>query len=349
MSVQMEVCISVHMYVYMSVRMSVYVHMASMQVQELSQSGDFFWNNTQVKVWQGRVEGLSTTFLEPCNGMFWVGCVYGRNDDANRFNFFCNAALEYLRHHAGGSRCAVNAGFTLSVTLCMHVVQMSCMHVVHACCAWCCARCHACMLCMLVVHVAWPCLYLNVGFSTLHHAQCQCQDAVSMPGCIITLRFSLLEQQIWPGTYLVWALARASMICFTNAKLTCSSSIKPTTICTAERSLALINDDRQHTLNAQHSFHERACSPRMAISTKKAGTPATVTINCYSVSGIQQFGRCCQMTAVVCRPDIIHCHDWPTAPVCYGDKGPSKSVFTIHNLNFGADLIGRAMQAAQVP
>lgn len=121
------------------------------EVQELSQSGDFFWNNTQVKVWQGRVEGLKTTFLEPCNGMFWVGCVYGRNDDANRFNFFCNAALEYLRHHAGGS-----------------------------------------------------------------------------------------------------------------------------------------------------------------------------------------------------RPDIIHCHDWPTAPVCYGDKGPSKSVFTIHNLNFGADLIGRAMQAAQV-
>ena len=52
--------------------------------------------------------------------------------------------------------------------------------------------------------------------------------------------------------------------------------------------------------------------------------------------------------ACVCRPDIIHCHDWPTAPVCYGDKGPSKSVFTIHNLNFGADLIGRAMQAAQV-
>lgn len=51
---------------------------------------------------------------------------------------------------------------------------------------------------------------------------------------------------------------------------------------------------------------------------------------------------------VVCRPDIIHCHDWPSAPVCYGDKGPSKSIFTIHNLNFGADLIGRAMQAAQV-
>ena len=51
---------------------------------------------------------------------------------------------------------------------------------------------------------------------------------------------------------------------------------------------------------------------------------------------------------VACRPDILHCHDWPSAPVCYGDKGPSKSIFTIHNLNFGADLIGRAMQAAQV-
>ncbi len=99
------------MYVTMSVHMSVYVHTASMQVQELSQSGDFFWNNTQVKVWQGRVEGLKTTFLEPCNGMFWVGCVYGRNDDANRFNFFCNAALEYLRNHAGGSRCALNAEY----------------------------------------------------------------------------------------------------------------------------------------------------------------------------------------------------------------------------------------------
>ena len=99
------------MYVTMSVHMPVYVYMASMQVQELSQSGDFFWNNTQVKVWQGRVEGLKTTFLEPCNGMFWVGCVYGRNDDANRFNFFCNAALEYLRNHAGGSRCALNAEY----------------------------------------------------------------------------------------------------------------------------------------------------------------------------------------------------------------------------------------------
>ena len=91
-----------------------------MQVQELSQSGDFFWSNTQVKVWQGKVEGLSTTFLEPCNGMFWVGCVYGRNDDANRFNFFCNAALEYLRHHSGGSRYELQLKAKCPVLGCCH-------------------------------------------------------------------------------------------------------------------------------------------------------------------------------------------------------------------------------------
>ena len=126
---------SLNIGVTMSVHMSVYAHTASMQVQELSQLGDFFWNNTQVKVWQGQVEGLRTTFLEPCNGMFWVGCVYGRNDDANRFNFFCNAALEYLRHHAGGSRYAVNAEHQVFVVLCIRVLHACWSDVMHACCA----------------------------------------------------------------------------------------------------------------------------------------------------------------------------------------------------------------------
>ena len=49
----------------------------------------------------------------------------------------------------------------------------------------------------------------------------------------------------------------------------------------------------------------------------------------------------------VCRPDIVHAHDWPTAPVAFGDLGGHcRSIFTIHNLNYGADLIGRAMLAA---
>lgn len=54
-----------------------------------------------VQVWVGEVEGVKTTFLEPTSGAFWVGCIYGRNDDAARFGFFCGAAVEYLKHHAG--------------------------------------------------------------------------------------------------------------------------------------------------------------------------------------------------------------------------------------------------------
>ncbi|KAL3521994.1 hypothetical protein ACH5RR_014828 [Cinchona calisaya] len=49
--------------------------------------------------------------------------------------------------------------------------------------------------------------------------------------------------------------------------------------------------------------------------------------------------------------DIIHCHDWSSAPVAwlfkelYMHYGRSKArvVFTIHNLEFGAQLIGKAM------
>lgn len=51
------------------------------------------------------------------------------------------------------------------------------------------------------------------------------------------------------------------------------------------------------------------------------------------------------------QPDIIHCHDWSSAPVSwlfkdhYKHYGLSKArvVFTIHNLEFGAQLIGKAM------
>ena len=51
--------------------------------------------------------------------------------------------------------------------------------------------------------------------------------------------------------------------------------------------------------------------------------------------------------------DIIHSHDWSSAPVSwlhseqyshYG-LGNARSVFTIHNLEFGQALIGRAMAA----
>lgn len=49
--------------------------------------------------------------------------------------------------------------------------------------------------------------------------------------------------------------------------------------------------------------------------------------------------------------DIIHCHDWTSAPVTWLFKEQyiryglrkARLVFTIHNLEFGADIIGKAM------
>jgi len=66
------------------------------QVEDLRQEGSFAFGGTQVRVWRGVVEGLNTTFLEPENGHFWRGCIYGRNDDAVRFEFHCGSALHYL-------------------------------------------------------------------------------------------------------------------------------------------------------------------------------------------------------------------------------------------------------------
>lgn len=56
----------------------------------------YFWGGTEIKVWFGKVEGLSVYFLEPQNGFFWKGCVYGCKNDGERFGFFCHAALEFL-------------------------------------------------------------------------------------------------------------------------------------------------------------------------------------------------------------------------------------------------------------
>ncbi|XP_037487272.1 starch synthase 3, chloroplastic/amyloplastic-like [Triticum dicoccoides] len=64
-------------------------------VKDLHCRQSFTWGGTEIKVWFGKVEGISVYFLEPQNGMFWVGCVYGRNDES-RFGFFCHSALEFL-------------------------------------------------------------------------------------------------------------------------------------------------------------------------------------------------------------------------------------------------------------
>jgi glycogen synthase len=49
------------------------------------------------------------------------------------------------------------------------------------------------------------------------------------------------------------------------------------------------------------------------------------------------------------QPDILHCHDWQSAPVSWGERpNNAKVAFTIHNLNYGADLVGRAMATCEV-
>ncbi|XP_062226816.1 starch synthase 3, chloroplastic/amyloplastic-like [Phragmites australis] len=64
-------------------------------VKDLHYRQSFAWGGTEIKVWFGKVEDLPVYFLEPQNGMFWVGCVYGKNDES-RFGFFCHSALEFL-------------------------------------------------------------------------------------------------------------------------------------------------------------------------------------------------------------------------------------------------------------
>lgn len=57
---------------------------------------NFDFGGCGITVTKCRVEGVMVFFVEPSNGMFARDAVYGWNDDASRFNFFCNAALEFL-------------------------------------------------------------------------------------------------------------------------------------------------------------------------------------------------------------------------------------------------------------
>ncbi|GJP84436.1 hypothetical protein CLOP_g14493 [Closterium sp. NIES-67] len=65
-------------------------------IQDMQDRGSFAWGGTNWRMWFGYVEGIGVHFLEPENGIFWVGCIYGRKDDGARFGTFCNAALEFL-------------------------------------------------------------------------------------------------------------------------------------------------------------------------------------------------------------------------------------------------------------
>lgn len=74
-------------------------------VEDLVFEKEFGWDNTSVKVWRGTVEGLETVFLEPCNGLFWVGRIYtDMGSDRHRFGVFCACAIKYLLYERGGQR-----------------------------------------------------------------------------------------------------------------------------------------------------------------------------------------------------------------------------------------------------
>ena len=51
---------------------------------------------TTIVVTRHVVENIQVFFVEPQNGFFGVDSVYGRDDDGVKFDFFCNAALEFL-------------------------------------------------------------------------------------------------------------------------------------------------------------------------------------------------------------------------------------------------------------
>ncbi|CAO2842539.1 unnamed protein product [Amaranthus hypochondriacus] len=65
-------------------------------VKDFHYTKSYSWGGTEIKVWFGKVEGLSVHFLEPLNGLFRTGSVYIGRNDGERFGFFCHAALEYL-------------------------------------------------------------------------------------------------------------------------------------------------------------------------------------------------------------------------------------------------------------
>uniref|UniRef100_A0A7N0SWD3 starch synthase n=1 Tax=Kalanchoe fedtschenkoi TaxID=63787 RepID=A0A7N0SWD3_KALFE len=66
------------------------------EVKDLQYRRTISWSGFEIKVWFGKVEGLSVYFLEPQNRFFSEGRVYGCNNDGERFGFFCHAALEFL-------------------------------------------------------------------------------------------------------------------------------------------------------------------------------------------------------------------------------------------------------------
>ncbi|KAJ0984467.1 hypothetical protein J5N97_002823 [Dioscorea zingiberensis] len=94
-----------------------------------------------------------------------------------------------------------------------------------------------------------------------------------------------------------------------------------------------------------------------AVDLAKAILEKKFSVGCiYGRNDAERFGFFCHaaleyLLQTGSHPDILHCHDWSSAPVAwlfkehYKQYGLSSArvVFTIHNLEFGAHFIGKAM------
>ena len=71
-------------------------------IQDFTEITGFSWGATYNRVYHGKVEDIDTYFIDPENGMFRVGMIYGTDyleipmTDAERFGFFSKAALEFM-------------------------------------------------------------------------------------------------------------------------------------------------------------------------------------------------------------------------------------------------------------
>ena len=71
-------------------------------IQDFKEITGFSWGATYNRVFHGKVEDIDTYFIDPENGMFRVGMIYGTDyleipmTDAERFGFFSKAALEFM-------------------------------------------------------------------------------------------------------------------------------------------------------------------------------------------------------------------------------------------------------------